>query len=613
MFFWAPLIGSRHDASGGGGSAALRAPSKAFPASQITSPVTEITDPQSATLLADVENVLANGGVLRFGAGTFDLSGLTAQLMSSAVRIEGAGKGVTVLTSGFDIEDPFSTTGDYLLGVPQARVEIEDVTFDGWRALLHGGRFVASDPDEGTLNGIGSAIGADCPDDFTAGIALRRVAVENSGRIGTNWRDNQVIDNLFVFDCDFTNLYLLWYCASDRPHNNWLWYNCLCRRFIARDFGGRTTADNGDALWSGANIGGIQFSFDVNSTAVGTADDIRFEHCTFDGKTVDMANYNGYSSVMRQYWLRGGGFRFGCWFRNCLFRNNSHDEQGNTPTTYPDGSGISYTKGTFYFEQCVVDKGAGGGEAVFNTKGGVDADTGEGSDHFTDVLVRNWKVIPSANRGDGETGDKWCRALIGPHQYEATVDNLSVRDCDLIGIIYNHYSTAGGAYIIRNVTAENCTIRGDAYDGTWNHRGAVLTCYNVDQLPADYTLENIRVVGTSFSDKSDWFAVADFDRDAISSLTATDLTLDLTGLGYSSGALVLKDVAGTVTSTPTGEVIGTGGTDYAIRGSGQTDVTLSSATGSTTGARADIVSEGVHQWAVSFAAGSESVVGCAAR
>lgn len=567
----------------------LEPPSMPFPPSRIGGPVTRFPDPASFHVLA-FEHALARGGTIVFGRGTFDISAIVPTALSAAgVRIEGQGKHRTTLRGDFRLDDNDNYATNSIVGILQGRLEIDGLTFDAVRAVFvgpqtHEGMYYY--PDRDGL--VALAQHATLPEILRDGITLRNIHVRNSGRIGI-LMDIDHLDNVYIFDSKVSNCWHVLDCDGDHGFQNWLIYNCKFENFIWFHNPNQSSGKQ----WQGC-VPGFNFHGDFGNTKSAIAyDNIRFEYCTFNGMTcsIEDAEPAAHEPFRRLFWVRGGGFRRNCWFRNCLFKNLGYDKDGRRQTTYPYGVTVAYTKGNMLFENCIVDNGVGGGEAVFNTKGY--RTTG---DRFRNIWIKNWRRATIESRRDGLERDNIPRGLIGVHRYELHVENMLVENCEFGAITSGHYSPWQGKSVIKDVTVRSCHFDPDE-PGHYPAMQAVIPCFAATES-LELVAENLRIENVTHSHR-DWLAVVQFENDDIGSVAIRNVVMDLRGNGFDYASLLHKDVGGEIVGVPTGRILGTPGDDYAITGESQRRARLGRTSIAAPGARLDWV--------------ETSCVGCADR
>jgi hypothetical protein len=555
----------------------LAPPSMPFPPSRVGGPVTHFPDPATFHVLA-FEAALRRGGTIVFGRGTFDISAITPQALSSTgVRVEGQGKHRTTLRGNFSLRDDDNNAVNAIVGILQGRLEIENLTFAAVRAV-----FVGPQPNEGMYyypdrDGlVGLARHVALPEILRDGIALRNFRLRDSGRLGI-LMDIDHLDDVYMFDVEVLNCWHVLDCDGDNGFRNWLIYNCRFQNFVWFDNPNQRSGKQ----WQGC-VPGFNFHGDFGNAKADIAyDNIRFEHCTFNGMTCLIADEAAaaHEPYRRLFWVRGGGFRNDCWFKNCLFKNLGYDQHGRQQTTYPYGVTVAYTKGNMLFENCIVDNGVGGGEAVFNTKGYTTA-----GDRFRNVWVKNWRRASVETRRDGLARDNIPRGLIGVHRYELLIDNLFVENCEFGAITSGHYSSWQGDSVIKNVTIRNCRFDSDE-PGHYPAMRAVLPCFAANES-LHLTVANVRIENVTHA-QPEWLAAVQFENDPIGSIAVRDVVMDLRGNGFDYATLLHKNVDGEVAAVPTGAIIGTDGAAYAITGAAQTPLRLEGTTTAVAGATLD--------------------------
>lgn len=193
--------------------------------------------------VATFEAAAGRGGVIAFAAGRYVFKLRPPIAPARPLRLIGAGKGRTVLTTGVDFGGDHrheNGAGGALL-LARERVEIEGLSCVGWKyviGLSAGDRFAGD--DSAALYRPGDAAGT--PPRFTAGIALKDVAfhrcrraVYGHGRLhladfaawGCDvvdcwsgfWLALTSIDGCHIYDCYFENIFS----PGNRPVNGKPW------------------------------------------------------------------------------------------------------------------------------------------------------------------------------------------------------------------------------------------------------------------------------------------------------------------------------------------------------------------------------------------------------
>ncbi len=589
----------------------LAPPSKPFPGSAVVGPRTVFDDPATFSVAA-FERALAaakaeGGGVVAFGPGVFDCTGISAQALAN-VRLVGAGKSITSLWCDFDLTRDFATGPAAILGVPQGRLELEDLSFDGWRAVLTSGcgHVEGRLPDAAILNAPGDSVGR-IPKEHTAGMYCRRVAVRNSGRFvciesgGSGTGQNRVA-NVFLHHCDIVNVWQAVMVFTDDPCANVHLYDCLFQDLVIPD-------DPTDANWS-YNPNGIAFARNAQEAANAPfGHDIRAEHCTWDGVTCRLKKKpTSTANVLCLPWRVTGAVGSGNWLKNCRMRHLGFDSSGGSRCTFPQESEITYTKGTLAIENLVVETCALGGEALFSNKGAggkgeVQDVAGERTTHLENVLLDGVVGVPAELRQDigvagyvdlsegAGTDDAFPRGILGPARWTNFVwNNVHLRNATTFyGVLTRKAGGFAGAdNRITNWTIENFTVyklasvfrvpgtrEQDEFEGVQNG----LTFANIKLAELTFDVDKpIRDDGSlaaALEFQTGWDG-EDPPIDQV--VTVRDVTLDLTGSGMTDGALVLADrKSSTLTlhfpTAPTGEIRGIPGSAYARHGHGGADDT----------------------------------------
>jgi len=589
-------------------SGSLNPPSMAFPSSTITSQQATFDDPATFNVSA-FETALSNGGVITFGAGTFDISGIAAQTLDG-VRIEGAGKDTTILEAGFD-PDVETTGSDDVIGIIAGRVELEDLTFKNVRSVLvasgTGPPSGSGYPDTVALQSLAS--GTSFPRPFNDALACRNIAVKDSGRLmhgeeGASTADGNntwggatdAVTGCYFFNCDFTNL---WHPFLWKFHGNatdWLIYNCLFR-------------DCGHRAWSSVDgrnaCPGWRVHFDTGGLSSGdlsggkTSDNFRFEHCTFDGIYFN-TDVGSKETDAWMYAIRAVNLYQRCWIRDCYFRNIGYDSAGNQKNTSPETSGLFYFKGGAKYERIAVNRFCGGDSGMFNAKPGW-MDNAHGIDgsyrlhDVQDLYIRDIEDIPQSNRKDNVGSD-------------FTTKNVFFTSGSLNPRIENFWletaSTSIGIYPQFNMSNENVTLIGSSTMKDWtinglsanNNAAAIMRCDGASSNhPPDITIDNIKAQITSWAPSMCSLLST---VDPVSTVTITNAQVDVTGAGVGDVTLAEIDGSATMAAEPTGRILGQSGTAYSQEGSGVTNKTLSNQPSEPAGATLD--------WLF----GASTIVGC---
>lgn len=566
-------------------SGSLNPPSMPFPASWYTTTAASFDvaswNANKAGELTRFEGALAAGGKIVFGTGTFDISGIAPQLLDG-VRIEGAGKGLTILRGAFEVDADFSDSASDVVGIITGRVELANLTFDKVRAVYigagsYGPNATSALPDNQALQALAS--GHNHPRTFSDSMSWWNVAVTSSGRAiwmedngydGNNDanKDAAVHDGYF-FHCDFINLWHAIAVKCAGAPNNWLWYDCYFEDLIYRWTGN---------TYGGRNVGvGIRLmedttGFDASQAHLWGADNIRLEHCTFNGLScTHQPRVGDDGEHIWVYPFRVTNAYRNCWAKNCYFRHMGWDKNGNRQCSLPETSGLFYTKGPWLYENVVVDRICLGDSGIFNDKspgepGMFDAGFDIRSGDFKNVYVRNVEEIPSGARTDGggtftPKNIFFTAQAVRPRFLNVTIEN-AITD---IGPFPQFFSDTGlmGSLEIQDYTATGLTIK--------NSVGALFRIDGTSRTPApDVTIDN---VVSQFDSAVPEPLAAVKVTEAAGDITITDVEMDVTGTGVTAAALLRLEAAGNVTAEPTGRIVGTS-TAYSQMGSGVTSRTL---------------------------------------
>jgi len=560
----------------------LKPPSLPFPPSRIVEPVRMVAASPRDFSLQAFERALRAGGVIRLGPGIYDLTGIRAQPLAG-VRIEGAGKHVTVLRGAFDVDRDFSPRASDVVGIITGRVELADLTFDRVRAVYIGaGSFqpnsTSATPDAGALQSLAS--GHVYPTPFPNSMSWWNVAVTNSARAvwmeeaglddgdPANWK--KVVNDGYFFHCDFINLWHALAVKSAGAMNNWLWYNCyfenLIYRWTGSTYGGRNL---GVGIKLMENPGGLQGKTDYDTWG---ANNIRLEHCTFNGLSCTHQPRAGDDGEhIWVYAFRVVNAYRNCWAKNCYFRNMGWDKDGGRQCSLPETSGLFYTKGPWLYENVVVDRICLGDSGIFNDKSpgepgmfdqGFDIRSGD----FLNVYVRNVEEIPSSARTDGGGIFTPKNIFFTAQAVRPRFRNVTIEDAITdIGPFPQFFDTTGlmGSLDVQDYTATGLTIR--------NTVGALFRIGGTSHTPApSITVDN---VVSQFNDAAPEPLAAVKVTEAAGDITLTNIEMDVNGAGVTTAALLRLDAAGTVTAVPTGRIVGAANA-YAQTGSAVTDLTL---------------------------------------
>lgn len=589
-------------------SGSLNPPSMVFPSSTISTQQATFDDPATFTVAA-FETALSNGGVITFGAGTFDISGITPQALNG-VRIEGAGEGLTTLQGGFDVDAETSASTD-VIGIVNGRVEVEDITFDSVRSVLIAS---GSAPPSGsgypdTVALQSAASGTNYPLPFTDGLAFRNVTVANSGRLmhgeegaattngNTDWGGAaEGARNCYFFNVTIDNC---WHAFCWRFHGaakDWLFYNCYFR-------------DCGHRAWSTVNgrnlCPGVRLNFDTGGvssadlTGGEMAENVRFEHCTFDGIYFD-TDPDGNTTDAWMYAIRLVNSYEGCWVRDCYFKNIGYDSNGNQKNTAPETSGLVYFKGAMEFRRIAVNRLCGGDSGVFNFKNGWNAtaynlDNSFRSQDFEDVYIQDIETIPQANRKDGIGSDFTTKnVFLTAGSCNPRVVNFWLESGDTeIGCYPQFNTNDANVSLIASSTTTDWTVNGLSAN---NAAASIIRCDGTSTTARpDITIDNVKVQIDSWTPNPCSLLSTVND---VGDVAITNCQVDVTGAGVTDVTLAEIDGTNNLTSEPTGRIIGQSGTAYSQFGTNVTNQTLSDQPTAPAGATLD--------WLF----GASTIVGC---
>lgn len=554
----------------------LKPPSLPFPPSRIVQPVRMVAASPRDFSLRAFERALRAGGVIRLGPGIYDLTGIRAQTLAG-VRIEGAGKHVTVLRGAFDVDRDFSPRASDVVGVISGRVELENLTFDRVRAvLISRGKFgpggssgTSTIADGGALQQLAAHFDT-YPRPFTDALACRNVAFTNSGRAvwieegGYPSRDlTNAISDCFWFNCDFVNMWHAMAVKCEGPTSNWLFYNCYFEDLIFRD---------PDNVHGYRHVGvGVRLghnSADRDAVAAGS-DNVRLEHCTFNGlSTVTQPRPVDDGEHLWVYPFRMVNAHRDCWVRYCRFQNIGWDRHGLRQCTMPETSGLLYPKGMMTVENVIVDRICLGDSGIFNNKGAIEIflyDEGS-TDVFTyrfrNVYISGVERIPATNRTDGRAGDFVPKNIFFTgHAVESRVENVTVADAETrTGLLGQFVQRSGviGSMKINNVTVKNLTITQPV--------GALLRIGATSREPAP-TVKVTNVLARIAGAEPEPLALLKVGRRArCGEIRLSDVRLELLEGGVEIATLLELDGVATVSAEPIGNITGRYEAAYAVRG-----------------------------------------------
>lgn len=449
--------------------------------------LTTFDDPTTFSVAA-FESAIEAGDTIAFGAGTFDVSGISAPVVpTSGCRIYGAGKGATTLVGGFSPSDLTNSSNDMFAILTGAFV-LEDLAIESVRCVAYirgtgSGDGQGGQHDRGAMFGLvdGKVDKNTVGDLFDDGIYFKNVRIQYCGRaLYSAWLGQ--LDNLWWHNCD---LYDLWHCIHSRlrgPANNLYFYNCHWLRNIIPP-SAADPADSGtaytDPAWVGTaacihlgNKGGDNAN-DGSENITGQSPkgfNVRFEHCTFDtiaSKSTPPEGDAGQFNRVSVLWATNmaDGETGGNWFKRCKILNLGYDEAGNTTNTNRSPT-IAYTKGSkVLWEKVHVEKVCVGFDGLWMNKGYNNIRWDMGTSDFRDIYIKDVLEGPS----QPIAGAEWVGNLFGPHPKDFFAINLYAENLDTrMGLVQangypNDNTYASGTHEHRNWTIKNWTLRGNGY------------------------------------------------------------------------------------------------------------------------------------------------------
>jgi hypothetical protein len=259
---------------------------------------------------------------------------------------------------------------------------------------------------------------------------------------------------------------------------------------------------------------------------------------------------------------------------------------------------VSYTKGYWRWEKSVFN-GVSGSEGLFNRKGGAISGDWPGQ-QLIDCWIEN--VYPEP--------DDPTRAILGPRAYNATVDNVYVKDATVSeGFWPNGYGNDyRGKTVAKNITIDGMEITTSSDWGHIFHQGSS----TASDRP-DFELENIKVRNISFAGGG--LRALLHIRDTHGRVSIRRIDADVSGSGAGSFTLLEGNAPiSSIDGTPTGVVRGVSQT-FAQTGSNVANRSLARYSGpSITGFLGTEPNYGSAHAAIDYGRGSGvEHVGCAPR